>query len=63
MKMFIPEINHNYEYTGKKLLVSKKAFEKELKRNEEYRYGGTEYMYSNKTEAYRRLSLHADLRG
>jgi len=61
-KVFIPEIDYNYNRTGKKILVSKDALEKELSRCREYRWGNTQYMYSCHTEAYRRLSMFPELR-
>ena len=61
-KVFIPEMGHDYNFTGRKLLVSKEAYDKEFKRNQESRWGNTQYMYTNHEEVCRRLSIHKDLR-
>ena len=56
-KVFIPEIDYNYNYTGKKILVNAKALEEQIKKCKEYRWGNTQYMYSCYTEACRQLSM------
>jgi len=62
-KIFIEEVSHNYSYTGKKILVTEEAYKRELKRCRDSRWGNTQYMYTCKTEACRRLSVYPELRG